>query len=169
MTVTLSPRVDPVAAVELVDLIRQQLHRLIQEHERGANTQPNLAYQLAGALESLLQGLHGDRPIPVRRALNADAVAYVRRSVQVGRRLDMTRAFDRLNPAFGVAAEHGCFYGEVQRGCYQDASYDDRGRFSGLHHATWERQERHPYQALAYLSDDGHQVAWADDEGGEVA
>src|SRR6266545_3085482 len=115
MTVTLSPRVDPVAAVELVDLIRQQLHRLIQEHERGANTQPNLAYQLAGALESLLQGLHGDRPIPVRRALNADAVAYVRRSVQVGRRLDMTRAFDRLNPAFGVAAEHGCWDAAPER------------------------------------------------------
>jgi hypothetical protein len=27
--------------------------------------------------------------------------------------------------------ERGCFYGEVQRGCYQDASYDDRGQFSG--------------------------------------
>ena len=65
--------------------------------------------------------------------------------------------------------ERGCFYGEVQRGSYQDASYDDRGHFSGLHHATWQRQERHPYQALAYLSDDGHQVAWAEDEGGEVA
>src|SRR6266508_914477 len=42
--------------------------------------------------------------------------------------------------------ERGCFYGEVQHGYYQDASYDDRGRFSGLHHATWERQERDPYQ-----------------------
>ncbi len=124
MTVTLSPRVDPAAAVELVDLIRQQLHRLIQEHERGANTQPNLAYQLAGALESLLQGLHGDRPIPVRRALNADAVAYVRRSVQVGRRLDMTRAFDRLNPTFGMAAEHGCW----------DATAEQRARRAAVRH-----------------------------------
>jgi hypothetical protein len=65
--------------------------------------------------------------------------------------------------------ERGCFYGEVQRGSYQDASYDDRGQFSGLRHATWERQERDLYQALAYLGDDGHQVAWAEDEGGEVA
>ncbi len=65
--------------------------------------------------------------------------------------------------------EHGCFYAEVQRGSYQDASYDDRGRLSGLHHATWELQERHPYQALAYLDDDGHQVVWAEDDGGEVA
>jgi hypothetical protein len=69
---------------------------------------------------------------------------------------------------FGVA-ERGCFYAEVERGSYQDASYDDRGRFSGLHHATWEREDRHPYQALAYLDDDGHQVAWAEDDGGEVA
>jgi hypothetical protein len=33
----------------------------------------------------------------------------VRASVQVGRRLDMTEAFNRLNPAFGVPAEHGCW------------------------------------------------------------
>jgi hypothetical protein len=65
--------------------------------------------------------------------------------------------------------EGGCFYGEVARGCYTDASYDDRGQFSGLHHATWERQEPHGYQALAYLGDDGHQVAWAEDDGGEAA
>lgn len=61
--------------------------------------------------------------------------------------------------------ERGGFDAEVQRGSYQDASHDDRGRFSGLHHATWERQERHPYQALAHLADDGHQVAWAEDQG----
>jgi hypothetical protein len=61
--------------------------------------------------------------------------------------------------------ERGCFYAEVERGCYQDASYDDRGHFSGLHHATWERAERDHYQALAYLIDDGDQVAWAEDEG----
>ena len=61
--------------------------------------------------------------------------------------------------------ERGCFFAEVQRGSYQDASYDDRGHFSGLHHATWEREERHPYQALAYLDNDGHQVVWAEDEG----
>jgi hypothetical protein len=109
MTGSLSPRVDPAAAVELVGLIQQQMACLIQEHEREANTQPNVAYQLAGALESLLQDLHQDRPIPDHRALDADAVASVRRSVQVGRRLDMTRAFDRLNPTFGVAAEHGCW------------------------------------------------------------
>jgi hypothetical protein len=63
--------------------------------------------------------------------------------------------------------ERGCFYAEVQRGSHQDASYDDRGRFSGLRHATWEREERHCYQALAYLADDAHQVAWTADE--EVA
>jgi hypothetical protein len=62
----------------------------------------------------------------------------------------------------------GCFYAEVQRGTYQDASYDDRGRFSGLHHATWQRDERHLYQGLAYLDDDGHRVVWAEDDGGEV-
>ncbi len=61
--------------------------------------------------------------------------------------------------------ERGCFFAEVQRGSYQDASYDDRGQFSGLRHATWEREERHCYQALAYLDDDGHQVVWAEDEG----
>jgi hypothetical protein len=66
-------------------------------------------------------------------------------------------------------AERGCFYGEVQRGCYQDASYDDRGQFSGLHHATWQRQEHDGYQALAYLGDDSRQVAWAEDEGGDAA
>ncbi len=104
-----SPRVEPEGAVELVGLIQQQLARLITEHERGANTQPNVAYQLAGTLESLLQDLHRDRSFPNHRALDADMVAYVRRSVQVGRRLDMTRAFDRLNPTFGVVAEHGCW------------------------------------------------------------
>jgi hypothetical protein len=109
MTISISPRVEPAAAVELVSLVQQQITRLIQEYEREANTQPNVAYQLDGALESLLQDLHGDRPIPIRRALNADAVDYVRRSLQVGRRLDMTEAFNRLNPAFGVAAEHGCW------------------------------------------------------------
>jgi hypothetical protein len=115
MTASPSPRVDPAAAVELVGLIQQQMARLIQEHERGANTQPNVAYQLAGALESLLQDLHRDRPFPDHRALDADAVAYVRRSVQVGRRLDMTRTFDRLNPTFGVAAEHGCWDATPER------------------------------------------------------
>lgn len=108
MTASPSPGMDPAAAVELVDLVQQQMARLIQEHERGANTQPNVAYQLAGALESLLQDLGGDRPIRWW-ALNAEAVAYVRRSVQVGRRLDMTSAFNRLNPTFGVRAEHGCW------------------------------------------------------------
>ena len=124
MTVSLSPRVDPAAAVELVDLVRQQLCRLIQGHERGATTQPNLAYQLAGALESLLQDLHRDRPFPDHGALDAEAVAYVRRSVQVGRRLDMTRAFDRLNPTFGVAAEHGCW----------DATPEQRARRTAVRH-----------------------------------
>jgi hypothetical protein len=108
-TATAAPRVDPAAAVELVGLIQEQVARLITEHERGANTQPNVAYQLEGALESLLQDLHGGRPFPDHRALDAEAVAYVRYSVLVGRRLDMTRAFDRLNPTFGVPAEHGCW------------------------------------------------------------
>jgi hypothetical protein len=124
MTGSLSPRVDPAAAVELVGLIQQQMARLIQEHERGATTQPNLAYQLAGALESLLQDLHRDRPFPDHWALDAEAVAYVRRSVQVGRRLDMTRAFDRLNPTFGVAAEHGCW----------DATAEQRTRRTAVRH-----------------------------------
>jgi hypothetical protein len=109
MTASPSPRVEPAAAVELVRLVQRQVGRLVQEHEPGATTQPNIAYQLAGALESLLQDLHEGHPIPVRRALDADAVAYVRRALQVGRRLDMTRAFDRLNPTFGVLAEHGCY------------------------------------------------------------
>jgi excisionase family DNA binding protein len=98
-----SPRVDPAAAVELVGLVQQQMGRLITEHQRGATTQPNLAYQLAGALERLL------RDLPVHRALDADAVEQVRWSVRVGRRLDMTDAFNRLNPTFGVRAEHGCW------------------------------------------------------------
>jgi hypothetical protein len=101
-------KVEPEAALELVGLIQQQMARLISEHEPGATTQPHITYQLAGALQSLLQELRGDRPIRWR-ALDADAVAYVRQAVQVGRRLDMTRAFNRLNPTFGVPAEHGCW------------------------------------------------------------
>jgi hypothetical protein len=101
-------RVEPAAALELARLIQRQMVRLIQEHEPGASTQPNVAYQLAGALESLLQELCGDRPIRWL-ALDAEAVAYVLRAVHVGRRLDMTEAFNRLNPAFGVQAEHGCW------------------------------------------------------------
>jgi hypothetical protein len=106
---SLSPRVEPEAAVELVRLVQQQMGRLIQEHEPGATTQPNVAYQLAGALEGLLQGLRRERPTSTHRALDADAVEQVRWSVRVGRRLDMTEAFNRLNPTFGVRAEHGCW------------------------------------------------------------
>ena len=102
---TAAPRVEPEAAVELVGLVQQQVARLIAEHEPEATTQPNVAYQLAGALETLLQDLGTAR----WRALDADAVARVRRSVRVGRRLDMTEAFNRLNPTFGVPAEHGCW------------------------------------------------------------
>jgi hypothetical protein len=101
----LLPQVDPAAAVELVELIRQQLHRLIKEHECGATTQPSVAYQLEGALGSLLRDL-GDRPIPIRRALDGEAVAWVRWFVEVGRRQDMTDAFHRLNPTFGVQVDH---------------------------------------------------------------
>jgi hypothetical protein len=101
-----APRVEPEAAVELVGLIQRQVDRLISEHERGANTQPNVAYQLAGALERLLEDLGRDRPFSIRRALDADAVAYVRRSVQVGRRLDMAEVFAVLNPTFGVPVDH---------------------------------------------------------------
>src|SRR6266511_462103 len=104
-----APRVEPEAAVDLLVLVQQQMGRLIREHEPQATTQPNVAYQLAGALESLLQGLRGDRPTLIHRALDADAVEQVRRSVRVGRRLDMTDAFDRLNPTLGVRAEHGCW------------------------------------------------------------
>jgi hypothetical protein len=104
-----APRVEPEAVVELLGLVQGQVARLVAEHERGANVQPNVAYQLAGALESLLQDLRGDRPFPLRRALDAEAVAKVRQGVLVGRRLDMTQAFNRLNPGFGVRAEHGCW------------------------------------------------------------
>jgi hypothetical protein len=100
-----APRVDPEAAVELVGLVQRQMARLIQEHEPGATIQPNVAYQLEGALETLLQDLGTAR----WRELDATAVAYVRYSVLVGRRLDMTQAFNRLNPTFGVRAEHGCW------------------------------------------------------------
>jgi hypothetical protein len=104
-----SPRVEPEAALELVGLVQQQLGRLILEHEPEATTQPNVAYQLAEALESLLQGLLRDRPTSTHRALDSDAVERVRWSVRAGRRLDMTEAFNRLNPQFGVRAEHGCW------------------------------------------------------------
>jgi hypothetical protein len=104
-----APRVEPEAALELVRLVQQQVGRLIQEHEPRATTPPNVAYQLAGALESLLHGLLRDRPTSTHRALDADAVEQVRWSVRVGRRLDMTEAFNRLNPQFGVRAEHGCW------------------------------------------------------------
>jgi hypothetical protein len=100
---TAAPRLEPEAAVELVRLVQQQMARLMTEHERGATTQPNVAYQLAGALERLL------RDLPVYGVLDAAAVARVRWSAWVGRRLDMTEAFNRLNPTFGVRAEHGCW------------------------------------------------------------
>jgi hypothetical protein len=96
--------VESEAAVELVDLIQRQMARLISEHEPGATTQPNVTYQLAGALERLLRGRASRWP-----TLDAEAVAYVAASVRVGRRLDMTEAFNRLNPTFGVRAEHGCW------------------------------------------------------------
>jgi hypothetical protein len=99
--------VESEAALELVDLIQRQMGRLISEHEPGATTQPNLTYQLAGALERLLQELRG-RAIRWS-ALDAKAVAHVAWSVRIGRRLDMTEAFNRLNPTFGVPAEHGCW------------------------------------------------------------
>jgi hypothetical protein len=104
-----APQVEPEAALALVGLVQQQMGRLIQEHEPGATTQPNVAYQLAGVLESLFQGLRPDPPASTHRVLDADAVEQVRWSVWVGRRLDMTEAFDRLNPQFGVRAEHGCW------------------------------------------------------------
>ncbi|SRR6266511_1318549 len=97
MTASPSPRVEPAAAVELVGLIRQQMHRLIKEHHHGATTQPNVAYQLEGALESLL------RDLPYR-VLDGEAVARVRWFVWVGRRQDMTDGFDQLNPTFDVPA-----------------------------------------------------------------
>jgi hypothetical protein len=111
---TAAPRVDPAAAVEPVGLVQQQMDRLIQEHEPGATTQPNVAYQLAGALQSLLQDLQ-DRPLPIRRALDAQAVAWVRWFIWVGRRQDMTDAFNWLNPTFGVPAEPGWNQGPQQR------------------------------------------------------
>jgi hypothetical protein len=101
----LSPQVDPAATVELVELIRQQLHRLIKEHDCGATTQPSVIYQLEGALGSLLRDLR-NRPTPIRRALDGEAVAWVRWFVEVGRRQDMTDAFHRLNPTFGVQVDH---------------------------------------------------------------
>lgn len=104
-----APRVEPEAAVELVGLVQGQVARLVAERECGGNVQPNVAYQLAGALESLLKDLRGDAPVRRWLGLDASAVAYVRHAVRVGRRLDMTRAFDRLNPGFGVPAEHGCW------------------------------------------------------------
>jgi hypothetical protein len=94
-----APRVDPEAAVELVGLVQEQVARLITEHERGATTQPNVAYQLADALERLLRDLR-------YRALDAEAVAKIRRRVLVGRRLDMAEAFALLNPTFGVPVDH---------------------------------------------------------------
>src|SRR6266540_4213075 len=103
MTAPPSPRVDPAAALELVSLIQQQMGRLIQEHEPEATTQRNVAYQLAGALGSLVQDLGGDRPIRIHRALDTDAVGRVRRSVQVGRRqlaLSLSdRVADLLDPS----------------------------------------------------------------------
>jgi hypothetical protein len=60
-------RVEPEAALELVGLIQQQMARLISGHEPKATTQPNVTYQLDGALERLIQELRGDRLIRWRR------------------------------------------------------------------------------------------------------
>jgi hypothetical protein len=65
----------------------------------------------------------------------------------------------------------GFFYGLIQRGTYQDASYDDRGQPSGLQHATWQlHQDPGHYQGLAHLTQtrDGLTVTW-DEDCGEVA
>jgi hypothetical protein len=120
-------KVEPEAALELLDLIQRQMTRMIQEHQPEATTQPNVAYQLAGALERFLKELCGDRPIRWQ-SLDAEAVAHVRWSVHIGRRLDMTEAFNRLNPTFGVRAEHGCW----------NATAEQRERQAAMHRRELE-------------------------------
>ncbi|SRR6266487_11471 len=145
MSASPSPRVDPAAAVELVSLVQQQVGRLIQEHEPGATTPPNVAYQLADALESLLQGLRGDRPASTHRELDADAVEQVRWSVRVGRRLDMTEAFNRLNPQFGVRAEHGCW----------DAAPEQRARRAAVRRRELELSMGGRFARMLVPAEDG--------------
>jgi hypothetical protein len=93
---------EPEAAVELVDLVHQQLARLIRESEAPL---PNVVWQLAYSLEDV-------------RELDEITVAQARQSVRLGRRLDMAEGFALLNPQFGVPVDHwdGIFprHGAVQ-------------------------------------------------------
>jgi hypothetical protein len=116
MSAAPAPRVDPDAALELVEAIGEPLRLLITE---SSPVLPNLAYQLAAACEQTVND----------SAVDAAQVARVRWFAWAGRRLDLAAAFSQLNPEFG----------EVHHGCYQGHHYggaDDR-----LRQAATQRHE----------------------------
>ena len=87
------PTVDPEAALALLELAHRQVARLLDESDVPLG---NLAWHLGSALA-----------VPGGR-VDAATVERARWFVWVGRRLDLTDAFRRLNPGFG-AVHHGCW------------------------------------------------------------
>jgi hypothetical protein len=83
-------QVEPEPALELVGLVHQQLARLIRESTAPL---PSVVWQLAYSLAEV-------------RELDGITMAQVRRSVRLGRRLDMAEAFALLNPEFQVPVDH---------------------------------------------------------------
>ncbi len=90
---TAAPRVDPEAALALLELAHRQVERFLDESDVPLG---NLAWHLGSALA-----------VPGGR-VDAATVERARWFVWVGHRLDLTDAFHRLNPGFG-AVHHGCW------------------------------------------------------------
>jgi hypothetical protein len=87
--------VDPEAAMELVRLTARVLKRMDAEHP--ADTTPLAVAFLAIRLEGIAE----------RGVLDAHALESARAGADRGRRLDLHRAFGRLNPGFGPVHSGG--------------------------------------------------------------
>ncbi len=90
---TAAVRVDPEAAVELVGLAARALEVLLDEDAVSGN----LVCHLVGALSGIAEA----------GTLDADQLERASWYAWCGRRVDLARAFDRLNPGFGMAVHNG--------------------------------------------------------------
>ncbi len=114
---TASPRVEPAAAVELVGLAARSLKLLLNEDAVSGN----LACHLAGALTGIAEA----------GTVDADQLELASWYAWWGRRLDLARAFDRLNPSFGMAVHNGRL----------PAAYDPGGDADQRRQAAVQRRE----------------------------
>jgi hypothetical protein len=96
MTALLSSRVDPAAALELVDLVARQLAQV--DTERAADEVPLVVGFLAVGLQE----------IAARGRLAAFDVELLREAAWRARRLELVRAFRVCNPGFGPV-HAGCW------------------------------------------------------------